>query len=863
MKKEIYNKTIDEVYKNLKSSENGLSSEEANKRLKKDGKNELTERKKKSNIGLIIQVLTSKVMVFLNLVVLFSVVISYIRDESYIDCIIIAIIYVINSVLGYYEIKNVDKAIDKINEMFDCKFNVIRDKKDVLIDAKEIVPGDVIYIASGDYIPCDARIISAENLEINEAALTDNYKTVKKGSNILNEYKEITEQSNMVFAGSNVINGEAKIIATATGMNTILGKIANNLLSGKENVSPLQNKINQLSNIVIYIVLFLIIDMIIIGIINRNDLFDILMLSILLTVAAIPEGLSSIINIILSICMNNMVRKNILFKNKVALETLGSANVICAGKTNNLTMNNMMVKSIYVDCNIYRVDFEKIDNVIFNNCLYFCSDVTRNKNGYHGNDADIAINKYLENIGYKNNDDYKIISKDLFDYNKKVTKVSVSLGNKEYSFIKGDFEEVFNKCSKYVIRDNVYELDNKIRENIFNIYKYMCWESLEVIALAYEYDDSLVFIGLVGILDPIDDEVKAAIMQCKAANIRPILITGNSFNTALSIAKEAKIVESSEEVIDGKSIMNANDDELYYIVDKYRAYARITPELKTRLIEVMQAKGMVVAMAGDGINDALAIKRADVGIGFGVNGSDIVKEVADCILTDNSFLSIINGIKEGRRVTNNIRKVIMYLITTNIIEVLLIFIAMVFNVEMFSAIQIYWINLVTGTIPAIMLGFEKDDEKERKTVNSKSYFTPLLKVKLITNIIFKTLVCILLYFYFLGKTDLNTANTLLFILLLIHEFLFAFSCKDLKNSVLNKSILSNPYLNISILCLGLFQIFILFSSIGDYFVVRNINYFYIILVFVVCIMLFIIDEITKKWFTKHFKDYFEGGKNEK
>ena len=239
MKKEIYNKTIDEVYKNLKSSENGLSSEEANKRLKKDGKNELTERKKKSNIGLIIQVLTSKVMVFLNLVVLFSVVISYIRDESYIDCIIIAIIYVINSVLGYYEIKNVDKAIDKINEMFDCKFNVIRDKKDVLIDAKEIVPGDVIYIASGDYIPCDARIISAENLEINEAALTDNYKTVKKGSNILNEYKEITEQSNMVFAGSNVINGEAKIIATATGMNTILGKIANNLLSGKENVSPL------------------------------------------------------------------------------------------------------------------------------------------------------------------------------------------------------------------------------------------------------------------------------------------------------------------------------------------------------------------------------------------------------------------------------------------------------------------------------------------------------------------------------------------------------------------------------------------------------------------------------------------------
>lgn len=853
----IYNKSIDDIYKEMDSSNNGLSSEEAEIRLEKNGFNKIKERKKTSVFVRVLNAFSGKVMFLLDFVVIFSVVVSYVRNESYIDSIIVAIIWIINFFLNYFEGKSVDNSIAKINDMFDSDFNVYRDGQIKSISADRIVLGDVIEVSKGDYIPCDARIISANDLEVNEASLTDNYTIVHKNSKVIDGNKVLSEQYNMLFAGSNIINGNAKIIAVATGMDTQLGKIANNLLSSKENVTPLENKVDQISNILMYISLVLITAMIVIGIINNNDLLDILMLSIILMIAAIPDSLSSIITIILSIGIKNMVKKNILIKNTYSVATLGSVNVICSGKTNNLTVNDMVIKSIYVNRNLYNDDssFDKTD--ILNKCIYLCNDVSVVDDEYFGNDADVALYKYLDKINYRYKEKYELIERNPFDYERKMMEVKVKINNKKMSFIKGDFDVILGKSSRIIINDDVVELDSDKKEEIKNIVNYMSWESLEVLAFAYndkDNNDDFIFIGLVGILDPIRKSTKEAIEMCKKADIKPILITGNSVNTALAIGRETNIIKSSDEIIDGSYLENVTDDELYDIVDKYSVYARISPNLKLKLIEIMQLKGLVVAMTGDGINDASAIKKSNVGIGLGVNSTEIVKEVADCILTDNSFLSIVNGIEEGRRVSLNIRKVIMYVVTTYLIEVLLIFIAMLFNIEMFTGIQIYWINLVTGTIPAIMLAFEKD-ENIIMDKNSDVHLTSFLSIKMVFNVVFKTFICFIVYLFFLKNTDLNSANTLLFILLIMHEFLFVYSCKNLNKSVLNKSFFSNKYLNISIILLILFQIIILMSSIGDYFVVKNISIFYIFIAFIVCVGLFIIDEVTKGFFVRKFGGY--------
>ena len=398
-------------------------------------------------------------------------------------------------------------------------------------------------------------------------------------------------------------------------------------------------------------------------------------------------------------------------------------------------------------------------------------------------------------------------------------EVIVNINNKEYSFIKGNPTSILNQSNKYLINNKVVELTNNIIKEIQTVEKNMCLKSLEVIACAYkkQNQEKLTFIGLVGIIDPIIESTINAICTCKKSGINPILITGNSLETAKTIAKKARIITNDDEVVDGKTIDDMTDDELVNAISKYKTYARINTTTKLRIVEALQAKGLIVAMIGDGVSDAIAIQKSDVGIGLGINGIDIVKEVADCIVIDNSFSSIINGIEEGRKITSNIKKIIMYIITTNVIEVLLIFIASLFNVAMFTGTQIYWISLITGTIPAIMLAFETSDDGLMNNTLYKNYdisfFTPFFTIKLVSGVIIKTVISIMLYFYLLNKTDINIANSLLFIFLIFHEFLFAFSCKDLKKNILNKEIFDNKNLNISIALLSVFQIIILTSSL--------------------------------------------------
>ena len=851
LKKNIYNKSIEDLYKEFDTNIGGLSEKEAKLRLEKYGKNKLEERKKESAVFRYFNQFTNVTMIFLNFVVIFSVVVAYVRDESYIDSIIVAMICIINSILGYFQGKSADKAIEKLNQMFDCDVVVFRDGKKLTIDATDVVVGDIIELDVGDYVLCDGRIISQKNFEVNESALTDNSMVVSKQKGVLEGNKKIDEQSNMVFSGSNVINGSAIILVCGTGMNTELGKIANKLLNKKDKLSPLQKRIENISLVLVYIVLFLIFVMIVIGIVNKNDLFDVLVLSILLTIAAIPEGLSSVITIVLSISMMNMVKKNFLIKRMATVDTLGEINVICIGKTTNLTQNKIMVKSIFVDDKVYYDNYDRINSDIFDRCIYFCNDAKKDKNKYFGNDIDIALYKYLENINFDFSIDYDKVNEIPFDYEKKKMEVTVKVNGSNYVFVKGSPDIILRNVNKYISHGKINDYDDDYKEKVLNMEKYMSWESLEVIALAYRddrYKDDLIFIGLVGFFDEFDNVSIKAIENCRKTGIDSILFTGNSISTAKAIALEAGLITSEDEVIDGRNIDNMTDDELYHAVEKYKVYSRITPNAKLRIIEMLKHKGMVVAMTGDGVNDAPAIQESDVGIGLGVNGSEVVKEVADCILTDNSFLGIVSGIEEGRRISLNIKKVLMYIITTNIIEVLLLFVAMLLNVEMFTAIQIYWINLVTGTVPAIMLAFEKS-ENEILNNNHKnsnlSFFTPLFIIQMVFSIIVKTIVSLILYFYFIDKTDLNIANSLLFIFLIIHEFLFSFSCRNLDKNVINKNIFANKHLSFSILLLVVFQILILCSDLGMYFIVPNIEVKYIFIVIMVSLVLFFVDELSK------------------
>lgn len=865
--KKIHNETIEELYKKYETNSNGLTEKDAKERLEKYGINKLQEEPKESFFFKIFKQLTNMTMIFLNSIVLFSVVVSYVRDDSYIDSIIVGLISIVNTILGYYQSKTADKTIFEVNKMFDDDVIVIREGNKEKINIYNLVPGDIIELKEGDYIPCDGIIIESNTFHVNECLLTDNTKIIhKNNSNIISEL-EIEKRNNLVYCGSSVIKGTATILVCETGMNTKLGKIASSLLNKKENITPLQKKINEVSTIVIHVVLIIITLMIIIGLINKTDLFDILMLSILLMAAAIPESLSSIITITLSIGMNEMVKQNLLIKKMASVETLGSIDIVCAGKTTSLTKNDMKVESIYINNKLYK-DINKIENGnLLNDCIHFCNSTNKENNEYLGNDIDIALYKYLENINYNSNNNILKINEKPFNYEKKIMEVMVKINEKEYSFIKGNPNIILNQSNKYLLNNQILELNNNVIEEITNIEKQMSSKSLEVIACAYkeQTEQNLTFIGLVGIIDPIIESTINAISICKKSGITPILITGNSIETAKAIAMKTQIINNENEIIEGTTIDNMTDNELANNISKYKAYASINTNTKLRIVEMLQAKGLIVAMIGDGVSDAIAIQKSNVGIGLGKNSIDIVKEIADCIVIDNRFSSIINGIEEGRKITSNIKKIIMYIITTNAIEVLLIFIASLFNVAMFTGTQIYWISLITGTIPAIMLSFEKTNDELMNALskdNNSSFFTPFFTMKLISGVIIKTLIAIILYFYLLNKTDINIANSLIFIFLIFHEFLFAFSCKDLKKNIINKNMFNNKKLTLSIILLSIFQIIILISPLGEYFIIPYIEFKYILLTMIICIMVFIFEELTKPIHVKLFKDYLGGNINE-
>ena len=865
-----YNKKVEELYKELNTSISGLTEEEASKRLEKYGENKLAERKKKSNFIIFLNQFNDLMIILLIFASVFSAVISYIQKESYADSVIILIIVIINATLSFIEEKKADKAIEELNKMFITNNNVIRDGKKETIDVRKIVPGDIIELEAGDYVSADARIISSEALEVNESTLTGESKSIKKDNNDITEEKELYERKNMVYAGCNVTNGHAFVVVCSTAMNTELGKIGASLMNNKNELTPLQKKVNQISKVLTYIIIAIIIVMMAVGLLKKNDFFDILMLSISLAVAAIPEGMSSVITIILSLGMSEMAKRNVIIRKMASVETLGSTDIICSDKTGTITENKMQVKSIYVNNKLY-TEKDNIENInLYNYCLSSCQNVTKNNDKYLGDETEVAIYKYLEDRNTLVN--IPRVKEYPFDSDRKMMSTINVIDNKEYSFTKGSLDSVLQNCSYYLEDNKLYNITTEYKEKILKIEEEESEKSLRILALAYKNGNTsnpekdMIFIGLIGMMDPPRTSVPSAINVCKNSGIKIVMITGDSINTARAIAKSVGIIDTDEGATTGKEIDKLTDDELKEAVKKYNVYARISPSTKLRIVDALQSNGYVVAMTGDGVNDAPAIQKADIGIGMGITGTEVVKKVADCILVDDSFSTIVDGVEEGRRITSNIKKIILYLLAGNIVEVLLVFISMVLNMEMFTTLQLLWINLVTDSIPAIMLAFEKktEDQMENTLANkyNESFFTPLLTAKIVIGAIIKSIVMLIIFIYFAKEVDVNTAGSLLFIYLVTHELLFSFSCRNIKKSVLNKDIFSNKKLTLGVFLILLVQIIVLVTPISKYFIVPNIKINYILITIGICFIMFVLGELVKPIYTKLFKDYREV-KNEK
>ena len=869
--KNNYNKTPEELYKELNTSINGLNNEEAEKRLAKDGENKLQEAAKKSNLIMFLSQFNDFMIILLIFASLFSAAISYIKHESYVDSIIIIVIVVVNAILSFIQEKKADVAIEELNKMFVTNTYVIRDGKKELIDVKRVVVGDIIELEAGDYVSADARVITSDSLEVNESTLTGESLAIKKSNIDITEEKELYERNNMVHAGCNVTNGHAFVVVCATGMNTELGKIANSLLNKKSDLTPLQKRVNQISKILTYIVLIIIAVMMILGLLMKNDFFDVLMLSISLAVAAIPEGMSSIITIILSLGMASMAKKNVIIRKMASVETLGSTDVICSDKTGTITQNKMVVKTIYANNNLY-YDGDKIDNVdLLMTCASYCQNVVKNDEKYMGDETEVAIYKYLEShLSLASTG--KRIKEYPFDSDRKMMSVVVEIDKKDYIFTKGSLDSILAHCTKYLENNTVKDLNNQTKDNIYKMELEQSEKSLRVLAFAYKDEnidtpeEEMIFLGLIGMMDPPRDTVNHAIEVCKKSGIRPIMITGDSINTARAIAKQVGIITNDEAATTGKIVDKMTDDELIEAVNKYQVYARISPNTKLRIVEALQSQGLVIAMTGDGVNDAPAIQKADIGIGMGITGTEVVKKVADCILVDDSFATIVDGVEEGRRITSNIKKVILYLLAGNIIEVILVFISMLFNMEMFSTLQLLWINLVTDSIPAIMLAFEKSTSELMENTpdnrNNASFFTPFLVAKITIGAILKSIVMLILFFIIAKLEDVNTASSLLFIFLIGHELLFSLSCRNLKKNIINKEIFENKRLTIGIGIILLIQILILTTGLSKLFIVSGIKPSYVLITLLICILTFITGEFLKPLYVKLFKDYVEEEKNE-
>ena len=721
-----YLQSTDEVFKELGTREEGLTSGEANERLGKNGKNKLEEAKKVSLFVRLLNQLKDPMVLVLIAAAIVSAITAIYASESFADVIIILAVVVINSVLGVYQESKAEKAIEALQGMTAAKSKVIRDGKQIEVKSEDLVVGDIIILEAGDSIPADGRILTSASMKVEESALTGESVPVDKLNKTLElgVSKDISlgDRKNMVYMATTLVYGHGTAVVTATGMDTQMGKIADAITQAKEQETPLQIKLNQLSKVLSWAVLGICVFIFLLNVfrlypdITGESILATFMLAVSLAVAAIPEGLAAVVTIVLSIGVTKMSKRNAVVRKLTAVETLGSTSVICSDKTGTLTQNKMTV-----------VDYFGHDENLLARAMALCNDAHINDNNEAEGEPTEAA---LVNYAYKLNlikDDMEEKSPRVgeapFDSVRKLMSTIHKIDDNKYEqYTKGAPDVVIGLCTTYWDGHTKQALTDEKRKEILAANKNLASQALRVLSAALRTWDEipedqspsnlekdLCFVGLTGMIDPVRPEVKSAIDECKKAGIRTIMITGDHKDTAVAIAKQLGIIEDESEAITGQELNEISDDELEREIEKYSVYARVQPEHKVRIVVAWQKKNKVVAMTGDGVNDAPSIKTANIGIGMGITGTDVTKNVADMVLADDNFATIVNAVEEGRRIYDNIRKTIQFLLASNLSEVLSILAATLLGFTILRPTHLLWINLITDSIPAIALGMEEGE----------------------------------------------------------------------------------------------------------------------------------------------------------
>ncbi len=741
-----YLEEIGNVFKNVESSENGLTSSQASERLEKYGKNKLAEGKKKTMLQRVMEQLSDPMIIILIVAAVISAVTEWFEGGSFhfvfpTDTVIILVVVVINTVLGVVQESKAEAAIEALQEMSAATSKVLRDGKLVSVRSEDLVIGDVVILEAGDAVPADCRIFESASMKIEEAALTGESVPVDKIIAILNGGDKgevpLGDRKNMAYMGSTVVYGRGKAVVVGTAMDTEMGKIADAIAQAEEGQTPLQIKLAQLSKILtklvlgICVVLFayqMVVSYIQTGAMPEvAKILDSFMVAVSLAVAAIPEGLVAVVTIVLSIGVTNMSKKNAIIRKLTAVETLGCAQVICSDKTGTLTQNKMTVVDHYGD-----------NEELIAKAMALCCDASIDDAGeVTGEPTEAALVNYANALGFNKNDlvaSAPRIGEAPFDSGRKMMSTVHQTADGIVQYTKGAPDVILNLCKSALINGEIVPFTDEIKNEILANNKRMADQALRVLAISLrKYDaapadyapealeNDLVFVGLTGMIDPARPEVKAAIEECRSAGITPIMITGDHKDTAVAIATQLGIIDDPSRAITGAQLDEISEAEFAERVTEFRVYARVQPEHKTRIVNAWRAKGMITAMTGDGVNDAPSIKSADIGVGMGITGTDVTKNVADMVLADDNFATIVAAVSEGRRIYDNIRKAIQFLLGSNLSEVLSIFTATILNFTILKPVHLLFINLVTDSIPALALGLERPerDIMQRKPRNSK------------------------------------------------------------------------------------------------------------------------------------------------
>ena len=842
-KRNWFNKTFKEVEKELETDlEKGLSKEKVEERQEKYGFNELQQIAKKSIIQRFLEQFKDFSIIVLIIAAIVSGIVGVLQGEGITDTIIILIVVIVNAIIGVAQESKAEKSLEALQKLSDHASKVIRNENMEVVPAKELVPGDIVVLDTGDYIPADLRIIEAVNLKTQESSLTGESVPVEKTSEIIEEQEiGIGDRKNMLFSSSLVTYGRGKGIVVETGMTTEVGKIAGMINSTEKQETPLQQKLDKLGKTLGIAALVICAVIFILGILQGKEIISMFMTAVSLAVAAIPEGLVAVSTIVLAIGVQKMVKKNAIVKRLPAVETLGSATVICSDKTGTLTQNKMTVEKIFWNdatreaSNISDDEIdEELTKLVYANML--CNDTKISSDGtLTGDPTETA----LVDMGFKLNFDPSIydrmerVEEIPFDSDRKLMTTVNKVGDKYVVYTKGGIDEILKRCNSYEIGGQISEelesYINKIRQEN----EKMAQNALRVLGCAYKeidhiptkeemktIENDLIFIGMVGMIDPPREEAKLAVEKCKTAGIKTVMITGDHKITATAIAKKLGILENDDEAITGLELEQMTDEELEKNVRHYSVYARVSPEHKVRIVKAWQKNGEVVAMTGDGVNDSPALKKADIGCAMGIVGTDVAKEAADVILTDDNFATVVSAVEEGRKIYDNILKVIQFLLSSNIGEVVVLFFATLLTplfskwfgitdingLEILLPIHILWINLVTDSLPALALAFDpaNSDIMQRKPIKpGKGIFTKGMTWRVVYQGIMiggLTLAAFMIGLattkepigtLTLDQSKIEVGQTMAFVTLALSELVHVFNVRDNKKSIFKTGIFNN------------------------------------------------------------------------